>query len=515
MSASREKKGEGDERLSALVNNANAVRAVASAIEGTIGPKGLDTMLVDDDGEVIITNDGVTILEKMDVKHPAAKMLIHMARAQEERVGDGTTTATILASALVAEGVNQVNRGVPVAKVIAGIREGIGKAVAALRAKARPVESLDDPVLHRIALIAGREHEDIAELVLAGAKRIGMEKLKDPAFKFADMVIAQERAANEVIPGILINKMPVSRQMPQKLENVKLLVVDDALAPEELDEEAMGTETGFATYLRYKEQFAANLEKIAQLGVKAIIVDRSADRLAEEFCTDKGILLLHRVAKKDIEAVIEHTGALPLKRTGLNKPAAELVRYLGVAASVSVEAEWNKVRILGGKGVPVATMIVGASTVEVVGERERIAKDAAASLQAAVRGGFLPGGGSVEVAIARELERERETVCGLEGFGLAVVASALRRPMWQMIANAGFNPLEKMEEVKAAQAETGSDALGIDYDTGRVADMLERGVVDPLLVKVHALQAAGEVSEAILRIHTIVKMRSRTDDGFE
>ena len=161
----------------------------------------------------------------------------------------------------------------------------------------------------------------------------------------------------------------------------------------------------------------------------------------------------------------------------------------------------------GGRGKPFATILVGASTEEVVGERERICKDAASAVQAAVRGGFLPGGGAAELALAREVEKYRDSVQGMERFGVAAVAEALHRPMAQVVANAGFNPLEKVEAVKALQLKRQSDSLGIDCDRGNVADMIEMGVVDPVPVKYHALQAAGEVSTAILRIHTIVKMR--------
>jgi chaperonin GroEL (HSP60 family) len=164
--------------------------------------------------------------------------------------------------------------------------------------------------------------------------------------------------------------------------------------------------------------------------------------------------------------------------------------------------------VLGGRGVPAATMVVGAATREVVGERERIAKDAAAAVQAAIRGGYLPGGGSIELYLSRHLEAWRSQVKGMEGFGVEAVAAALSRPFAQMIRNAGFNPLEKIEQVKAAQAELGKPSIGLDFDTGQCADMLESGVVDPALVKLHALQTAGEVSRAIMRIHTVIRKKS-------
>ncbi len=164
------------------MTNANAIKAIAQAVEGTIGPKGLDTMLVDQFGDVVITNDGVTILDLMDVNHPAARMLIKIAKAQQEEIGDGTTTATIMAGALVNEGVEQVIRGVPVAKVIEGLRIGLKKALEALEQKTIQVFDTNDPILQSVALIAGRENEDIAQLVVQAARNMGKEKLLDPSF---------------------------------------------------------------------------------------------------------------------------------------------------------------------------------------------------------------------------------------------------------------------------------------------------------------------------------------------
>jgi chaperonin GroEL (HSP60 family) len=167
------------------------------------------------------------------------------------------------------------------------------------------------------------------------------------------------------------------------------------------------------------------------------------------------------------------------------------------------------VRVLGGIGKAIATILVGASTAEVVGERERIAKDAASSVQAAVRGGIVPGGGAIEIAAARDIMKLRDQLKGMSAYGLDCVVEALKQPLAQIIENAGFNPLEKVEETLAAQANENNDCLTIDCDTGLVTDLFEQGIIDPTLVKLHALKAAGEVAEAILRIDTIIKKRDQ------
>ncbi|WP_205672131.1 TCP-1/cpn60 chaperonin family protein [Ammoniphilus sp. YIM 78166] len=501
----------GDEKLSTLMNNVNAVRAVSSAVEGTLGPKGLDTMLVDENGDVIITNDGVTILEKMEVKHPAARMLIHIATAQQEKVGDGTTTATILASALIQEGAAQVQRGVPVAQVIAGIRKGVQFSLTRLQELASPIHDLEDSYLKRVAYIAAREYEDISDLVMRGCKLAGYDQLVAENWRLSDLVHPYPGEENEVFEGVLLSRMPISKQMPSTLTAPLILILEDGLAPEEIDEEALGTETGFQRFLDYKETFKYNLQKIAEAGVTLIVCQRTCDPFAEEFCADKGITVLHRVSKEELNRLAGHVGAKSIKRTGLNKSISELIDVLGRAAFMHADDRTNRVRIEKGQGKPTATILVGASTAEVVGERGRIAKDAASSVQAAVRGGIVAGGGCIELAVSRELEQWRANLQGLEGYGVEAVVAALQKPIHQMIVNAGFNPLEKVEEVRSAQIAATTPSMGLDFSTGSVQDLFEKGIVDPVLVKYYALKAAGEVAESILRIHTVIRMKPHAD----
>lgn len=498
---------EADDSLAALMTNANAVRAITAAVEGTIGPKGLDTMLVDSAGEVIITNDGVTILDKMEVNHPAANMLINIAKAQQAEVGDGTTTATIMAGGLVSEGVNQVLRGVPIARVIEGVKYGISCALEQIKLRAREIKDVNDPILHNIAMIAGREYSDIADLVVKAARLIGVEKLNEHHFKFADIIMAEAGVDNEVFMGVIVDKERINQEMPYKLSQPKVLVIDDALEPETIEEEALSTDAGFRLYRELQQEFKDNVQKIVELGVGVVLVDRGVHAVAEEILTDAGIMVIQRVPAEDLKRAAEHVGARMIKRTGLKKGLVEIHKYLGLAATVYEDEKIKHIRILGGTGKPMATILVGAATAEVVGERQRIAKDAASSVQAAIKGGYVPGGGSIEIAVSREVEKSRGNVKGMSAYGVDCVTHALRRPLSQIVENAGYNPLEKVEEAVAAQGNQGMDSLGIDCDTGEVVDMLNLGVVDPVRVKLHAVKAAGEVAIAILRIDTIIKKK--------
>ena len=497
-----------EQKFDLIENNSNAVRAVMAAVESTIGPKGLDTMLVDQFGNVVITNDGVTILNMMEVGHPVARMLIHSINAQQEEVGDGTTTAALMAGEMVTCGLEQVSKGVPVAQLLTGLRYGVKEACRLMEREAVLVGSLDTGQLYNIAYVAGREDESIAKLIMESAKLIGQEKLLDTGFRFSQRVRAVEGAESEVLNGVLVTKERLSRQMPLELEgDIKVMVLDDALEQEELGNGALATESGFQQYLVLKEQFKTNIQKLIDTGVQVIFVDRGVDDAAAEMLEEAGVLVVARVPHKELVDLAEHCGAKLAKRTSLLKPEDELQKQFGSATHIIGNEKLHNIKVLGGGGKAMATILVGATTGEVVGEKERIAKDAAASVQSALQRGLVAGGGAAELAVARQLEQNKNALSGMAVFGADCVIAALKKPFMQIVTNAGFNPLEKLGDVHRAQELQQNSHLSINCDTGRIDDLYIAGIVDPLYVKLHGLKTAGEVAEAILRINIIVKKK--------
>ncbi len=501
-------KGEIDEKVQALLSNANAARLVAQTIEGTIGPKGLDIMMVGNLGDVVISNDGVTILKLMAVNHPAARMIINAARAQQAEVGDGTTTATILAGALVVEGANQVIKGVPVTQVIQGIKLGIERSIALLEERSRVIDSVEDSILLNVAATAGRDQKELAALIIEGAKIVGQGKLLDPDYKFADAVSAREGATNRVFMGTIINRVPLNNEMPHDISGIKILVVDDALSPEDIDNESKKTEAGFQHYLENRKRYEANLRKICSMGVNLVLVDRSIDEIGEQIFTENNVLAVHRVSRRELDRVCKHTGAHKIKRSGLNRPEDQLAGYLGHANQVQVNEKLGSIAILGGQGIAQATILVGAATEEVADEKERIARDAAAAVQAAVQKGVVPGGGTIEIWVSQQLDSLAGELKGMVSYGVAVVKEALQRPFACIAANAGYNPLEKISEIIAEQNRKGLDSIALDCEGGGLIDAMAQGIIDPTLVKIQAVKTAGEVATAILRIDSIIKMKN-------
>ncbi|HJN17847.1 MAG TPA: TCP-1/cpn60 chaperonin family protein, partial [Armatimonadota bacterium] len=347
-----------DDRHGALRSNAAAVRTIASAVEGTLGPKGLDCMLVDPHGDVTITNDGATILGKIDAQHPASRLLIHAAKAQEDEVGDGTTTATVLAAALIEEGLVHVLRGVPPTKVIEGMRVGVEAAILSIGEAALRASDLEDPLLLNAARISARGNEGLARLAADAARMIPEEKLlNDPAFKLARRVVAKEGAEACVFDGLIIEKGRMNRQMPMQAGDAPVLVIADALEPEKLDDEALTTEVGFRRHQALREEFEANVRKLIDLGVKFIAVERRVDEIAEELLTDAGVMVARRMARRDISEILDHCGARALMRAGLRRSPEEIGGYLGHAASISEDERLGHICISGGRGAQAATIL--------------------------------------------------------------------------------------------------------------------------------------------------------------
>ncbi len=494
-----------DQYTAALVTNCGAIRAVTEAVQGTIGPKGLDCMLVDPFGGIMVTNDGVTILKTMDVTHPAARILISAAEYQEQQVGDGTTTATIIAGTLVSEGVNQVLKGVPVVRVIEGIRLGVERALQFLAEAKIPARDLSGPILHKVAFIAARENKDLADIVMKAARIAGTERLDSEEFKLADQVVSLEGSESTFIQGTIINRLPLNREMPRCLKQTRILIIDDALEPIKVDTEALTTETGFNHQLHKEQELIDGIKKIANLGVGAVFVDRFICDFAEDLLTDLGMIGVQGVCRDEWRRLAEMTGARPIKRGSLSKAPEDLVALTGEIDRLSVDDKFHQTRIFGKPNQNYVTIIAGAHTKEVVCEKERIMKDAASALQAAWRDGVVPGGGSVEISVARKMNEKplRDMAC----YGYHCVIEALKKPLIQICANAGFNPLEKVAEVLGLVEQSGSNAMGVNCETGAIEDVTELGIWDPYLVKYQAIKTAGEVGEAILRIHMIIKMK--------
>lgn len=492
-------------RLSALNNNINAVKSTVSAVKGTLGPQGLDCMIVDDYGNAIITNDGVTILSEINTSHPAARLLINSVISQEREVGDGTTTLTILAGALLDSAQKMAELGVPVHKIIEGMKKGISKAVEIIETERLNVAEDDFHLMSRVAYISAREDIEISDLICRAAELVGREMILSDSFKLSDCVEAMEGTKSNVFSGVVIDKKPLNFYGANIIKDAKVMVLDDSLDIDENMDELLKTEAGLSRYLERVEAIKSWAEKIVMMKVDLLLCDRGINQAAMQILSDGNVCVAYGVLNSQLEKASRHCGCKMLKKSALHKGVENLSEYCGSADEVEYNVENEQILIRDGHGDPYATVMISSSTGEITREKERIAKDAAASLQFAIKHGIVAGGGALEIYISTLLEKYKEEVVGMEKYGLDCVVEALKKPFLQMVENSGFNSLEILEKVILASKLEGKKFLSIDFQSGDIKNMELEEIFDPVYVKISALKKAEEISEAILRINLILR----------
>ncbi|SHJ79144.1 TCP-1/cpn60 chaperonin family protein [Paramaledivibacter caminithermalis] len=495
-------------RLSALKNNVKAINTIASSIEGTLGPRGMDCMIVDDYGNAIITNDGVTILSEISASHPAARLLINTVMSQEREVGDGTTTLTILAGTLLSSALKVAEMGVPIHKIIEGIKKGIRKAVEIVEKEKIMITETNYYLLKRVAYISAREDEEISNLIYKSAKIVGNDILNSNNFRLADCVEAIESTQNQVFSGVIIDKKTLNYFEDYTLSDAKIMVLDDSLDIDEERKKLLSTEAGVNNYLENVEILKSWAEKIVQMKVNLLLCDGTVNPVVMQILSDGNVFVVHRVLNSQLQKAAKHSGCKLIRKSALNKSVTNLNSCCGNADKVIYDAEKEQILIQDGHGKPYSTIIISASTGEVTRERERIAKDAASSLQFSIKYGIVPGGGALEIYISNLLKKYREEIMGMEKYGLDCVIEALKKPFLQMVDNSGFNSLEVLEKVIAEAKKGESNFISIDFQSGDIKEMLKEEIFDPAYVKTSAFKKAGEIAEAILKINLIIKGKS-------
>jgi len=492
-------------RLSALKNNIDAINSVVSAVKGTLGPRGMDCMIVDDYGNAIITNDGVTILNEINTSHPAARLLINGVMTQEKEVGDGTTTLTILTGALLSSALKMAELGVPIHKITEGIKKGICLAIEIIESEKVMISRDDAHLMTKVAYISAREDREIADLIYKASQIVGNEIMNNESFRLCDCIEAIEGTRCKVFSGVVLDKKPLNFYETHVMNNVKIMALDDSLDVDENVKEFLSTDAGLNNYLENVEIIKSWAEKIVGMGVNLLLCDRGINPMAMQILSDGNVLVVDRVLNSQLEKAAKHCGCKILKKSALYKSESYLDNCCGEADSIIYDLENDQILIQAGHGEPYATIIISASTGEITREKERIAKDAAASLQFAVKNGVVSGGGALEIYISSLLEKYKEEIVGMEKYGIDCVIDALKKPFLQMVENSGFNSLEILEKVMTCAKLQDKKFLSIDFDNGAIKDMELEEIFDPAYVKISALRKAGELAVAILRINLILR----------
>jgi len=498
-------------------NNIMAARLVADTVKTTLGPKGMDKMLVDSMGNITVTNDGVTILNEMEIEHPAAKMIVEVAKTQEDAVGDGTTTAVIIAGKLLENAEKLLDQKIHPTVITRGYRIAAEKSQEILQRIATKITHNNDALLRNIAATAmtgkGAEmaKETFSDLIVKAVKQVEENGRID-----IDNIKIEKRKGNgvedtELIRGIVIDKERVHGDMPVSVENARIALIDTALeirSPETDTKINVTSPEQLQSFVDQEERILKKMvEKIKASKANVIFCQKGIDDIAQYYLTKENIYAVRRVSKGDMEKLAKATqGKLVSNLNELQE------KDLGKAALVE-EIKQNgegMTYVRGCKNPKALTILIQGGTSHVIDEIERAIKDGLGDVAAALQEGkIVAGGGSAEVEVARQLRKISQK--GREQLAIEQFAEALESIPIILAENAGIDPIDAITDIKAAH-DKGQINAGINTFTGKVEDMMKAGVIEPLKIKTQAISSASEVAIIILRIDDVIAS-SRSSGG--
>ncbi len=515
---------EGSQRTSgrdAQRSNIMAARAVAETVRTTLGPKGMDKMLVDSLGDIIVTNDGVTILQEMQIEHPAAKMVVEVAKTQENEVGDGTTTAVILAGELLKNAERLLDKEIHPTVITKGYRLAAEKAQQILDNIAEKITIKDTGLLKSIAMTAmtgkGAEvaKESLSDLIVTAVKNV-MEEKDGQIIIDAENIKLEKKVGggiedSELIQGLVLDKEKVHIAMPSKVENARIALLDVALEVKntEIDAKIQITDPSqMQAFIDMEDKMLKDMvEKVIRTGATVVFCQKGIDDLAQHYLAKKGIYAARRIKKSDMDKLIRATGGNLI--SNLNDLSA---KDLGFAALVEEKklGDEESTYVTGCKQAKAVTLLIKGGTPHVVDEVERAIKDAIGDISAALKvGKVVAGAGSTEVEVARGLRKFANSLSGREQLAVLAFADALEAIPITLAENAGLDPIDSLTELKAAH-DKGQIWAGLDVFTGKVVDAWKKGIIEPLKIKTQAIKSASEVAELILRIDDVLAAGSRS-----
>ena len=495
--------------------NIMAARVIAEAVRTTLGPRGMDKMLVDNMGDVVITNDGVTILKEMDVEHPAAKMMVEISQTQEDEVGDGTTTAVVLAGELLKKAEELLDQDIHATVIATGYRHAAEEAQSILDKMASPISKDDEKVLKQIAITSmsskGTEAkgDKLADLCVRAVRQIVEEDGKLVAD--IDNIKVEKKsggssADSELIRGILIDKERVHSGMPKRVEKAKIALLNCALEIKKTETDAKINITDpeqLKAFLAEEEQMLRGMvEQIKKSGTNVVFCQKGIDDVVQHFLAKAGIFAARRVKESDMDKLARATGGKvvtsikDLSADDLGR--ADLVEERKVAGDEMTFVE-------GCKDPKAVSLLVRGGTEHVVDEVERAVHDGISVISAAIEDGkIVAGGGAPEIELAKQLREYAETVGGREALAINAFADAAEIIPRTLAENAGLDPIDILVQLRAAHQKAGGKSIGVDVFSGKVTDTSKLGIVEPLRVKTQAIKSASEVSEMILRIDDVI-----------
>ncbi|OPY24586.1 MAG: Thermosome subunit [Methanobacterium sp. PtaU1.Bin242] len=499
--------------------NIMAGKVLAETIRTTLGPKGMDKMLVDSLGDIVVTNDGVTILREMDIEHPAAKMLVEVAKTQEDEVGDGTTTAVIIAGELLKKAEDLLEQDVHPTIISMGYRRAAAKALEILNDIT--LERNDRETLLEVAMTAmtgkGTEkaRKPLAELIVTAVKQVEEDGEVDKDHINIHRIQGATVEDSQIVKGVVIDKSRIDQSMPKKVQDAKIALLKYPVEVKDLETDAkikLTDPNQMQAFIEQEEAMVRDMvEKILATGANIIFCQKGIDDLAQHYLAREGVFAVKRVRKSDMERLERATGAN--LATNIEDLSAE---DLGTAGMVYEKKVFDEVLIFVEESPDpkAVSIILRGSTKHVAEEVERAVEDAIGVVAATLEDRkVVAGGGAPEMAIAKGLKDYADTISGREQLAVSAFAQALEIVPKTLAENAGMDSIDVLVDIRAAQEK--SPYMGLDIFQGKVANMKHATVIEPHRVKKQAIQSAAEAAEMILRIDDMIASTSAREPDME
>ena len=496
--------------------NIMAAKVVAESVRSALGPKGMDKMLVDSFGDVTITSDGRTILDEMDVQHPAAKMMVEVAKTQDKETGDGTTSAVIIAGELLSRAEELIDKNIHPTVIIDGYRKAADKALETLEKIAIPIDLKSTDYLKKAAAtsmgskIVAEYKDYLADLAVKAMLAVA-EKQADGTFRADVDDVKVEKKTGEslkdtsLIYGVVLDKEIVHSGMPKRVENAKIALLDASLENKKPEMDAkisIESPDQIEAFLKQEEVMLKGMvEKVLASGANVVVVQKGIDDMAQHFLARKGAVAIRRAKKSDIEKLARATGAKIISNID-----ALTSEDLGFAALVEERrtGDDKMTYIEGCKNPKSVTLLIRGGTQRMTAEAERSIHDALCVVRDLIEEPKVVAGGSApEMEMASVLKKYAQTVQGREQLAIIVFAESLEIIATTLAENAGLDPVDILSQLRTKH-EKGETWAGIDVLAGKVEDMTKINVYEPLAVKKQIIKSANEASSMILKIDDII-----------
>jgi thermosome len=497
-------------------NNIMAARIIGEVLKTTLGPRGMDKMLIDSLGDITITNDGAAILNEMEVDHPAAKMMVEIAKTQDDMVGDGTTTAVVLAGELLKRAEELLDQNIHPTIMVSGYRKAAQNAMETINKISIPVDIEDRETMRKVAVTSmaskavGPAKEHLAEIAIDAVKQI-TEKRGDRRLADIDNIQIIKKTGkslleSQLIQGLIIDKEAVHPGMPKKLENAKIVLLD---CPLEIEK----TEISAEIRIRDPNQMKAFLDqetkmlkemvdKIKAAEANVVFCQKGIDDMAQHFLAKEGILAARRVKQSDMEKLARATGGRMI--TNLDDLRPQDLGEAGIVEERKI-GEDKMIFVEKCKDPRSVAVLIRAGLERMVDEAERAMNDALSVVSDVIENNkIVAGGGAVEVEVAKELRGYATKVGGREQLAIEAFADAIEVIPRTLAENAGLEPIDILVELRAAHEKKDGEYMGVNVFTGKIENMQENGVVEPLVVKEQAVKSAAESASMILRIDDVI-----------